>query len=489
MRFSNARFMSALLAVVFASTFAASVHAQDDSEPADAAEAPGQPNEQSTGQSAETPQQPAAPEQQQPSLEQAYQREFAFLQGQKRDLEQRLAQMQETVQAEKSRLQSDIRSLEADVVEMRGRADRMDDLLFESERAVEAARENSDLLGATFTQADFTLDEAWNSELGDKAPGAEDVRGLFDAALAFLDKGHEVWRESGEFFLADGTRVDGDIIHVGNVAAYGLSEQGSGALAPAGDGELKIWNTETAEQAQALAAGQMPDPLPMFLFESLNAEVEKKTAKGLFETVSAGGVIGWVIFFLGLVGLALVLLRVVFLQRAGASTDRVLDAVSGHVKRGDRNAALEVIKRKQGSTARVLGATIRNLDRDREHVEDIVSESILHENSHLNRFGAVIMVIAAVSPLLGLLGTVTGMIATFDVITEFGTGDPKLLSGGISIALVTTELGLIVAIPLLLFGNLLSGWAERIKTDMEKAALRVINQFSDSRQPGADGAA
>ena len=105
-----------------------------------------------------------------------------------------------------------------------------------------------------------------------------------------------------------------------------------------------------------------------------------------------------------------------------------------------------------------------------------------------DRFGALIIVIAAVSPLLGLLGTVTGMIATFDVITEFGTGDPKLLSGGISIALVTTELGLIVAIPMLLFGNLLSGWAERIKDDMEQAALRVINQFSDSRQPGASGA-
>jgi len=105
----------------------------------------------------------------------------------------------------------------------------------------------------------------------------------------------------------------------------------------------------------------------------------------------------------------------------------------------------------------------------------------LHESTHLNRFGAVIMVIAAVSPLLGLLGTVTGMISTFDVITEFGTGDPKLLSGGISIALVTTQLGLIVAIPLLLLGNMLSGWAERIKDDIERSALRVINQFVEGR--------
>jgi biopolymer transport protein ExbB len=199
-------------------------------------------------------------------------------------------------------------------------------------------------------------------------------------------------------------------------------------------------------------------------------------------------VIGWIIFFLGLLGLGLVLLRVVFLQRASASTGKLLDAVGGHVRRGDTSAAQDVLKRKKGSTSRVLAATIRNLDRDREHLEDIVSESILHESSHLNRFGAFIMVIAAVSPLLGLLGTVTGMISTFDVITEFGTGDPKLLSGGISIALVTTELGLIVAIPMLVFGNLLSGWAERIKDDMEKAALRVINQFYEGRARGAESA-
>ncbi|MBS3744517.1 MAG: MotA/TolQ/ExbB proton channel family protein [Wenzhouxiangellaceae bacterium] len=469
--------------------FFATAWAQEDSTRAgdDSAASIDEPpvaEESSAQESAAVP----APEPQQPSLEQAYQREFAFLQGQKRDLEQRLARLEESIETEKSQLQSEIRSLESEVVEMRGRADRMDDLLLESERAVQAARENSDVLAATFTQADFTLEEAWTSELGDQAPGAEDVRGLFEAAVGFLDRGQRVWREAGEFFLADGTRVDGEIIHVGNIAAYGLSPRGNGALAPAGDGELKIWDTETAEQAEALAAGGMPDPISIFLFESLNAEVEQKTAQGLFETVSSGGVIGWIIFFLGLVGLVMVILRIIFLQRAGASTDRILDAVSGHVKRGDRATALEVLKQKKGSTARVVSATIRNLDRDREHVEDIVSESILHENTHLNRFGALIIVIAAVSPLLGLLGTVTGMIATFDVITEFGTGDPKLLSGGISIALVTTELGLIVAIPMLLFGNLLSGWAERIKDDMEQAALRVINQYSDSLRSGANEA-
>jgi biopolymer transport protein ExbB len=143
--------------------------------------------------------------------------------------------------------------------------------------------------------------------------------------------------------------------------------------------------------------------------------------------------------------------------------------------------ATTAAKRFKGSAARVVTAALRNLDRDREHLEDIVSESILHESTYLNRFGAIIMMIAAVAPLLGLLGTVTGMIQTFDVITEFGTSDPKLLSGGIAIALVTTEQGLIVAIPCLLFGGLLNGWADRIKDDMEKAALRAVNLYQDVR--------
>lgn len=126
---------------------------------------------------------------------------------------------------------------------------------------------------------------------------------------------------------------------------------------------------------------------------------------------------------------------------------------------------------------RVLSNTLRHLKDDRDHMESVVHEAILNESGALDRFGSTILVIAAVSPLLGLLGTVTGMIATFDVITEFGAGDPSMLSGSIAIALVTTELGLIVAIPAMLIGSMLSAWAKSIKRDMEHAALRVINAF------------
>ena len=92
------------------------------------------------------------------------------------------------------------------------------------------------------------------------------------------------------------------------------------------------------------------------------------------------------------------------------------------------------------------------------------------------------MVIAAVAPLLGLLGTVTGMIGTFDVITQFGTGDPKMLSGGISEALVTTQMGLIVAIPMLLLGNLLGARATTLLDQVERGTMRLVNVHDRSRE-------
>ena len=130
------------------------------------------------------------------------------------------------------------------------------------------------------------------------------------------------------------------------------------------------------------------------------------------------------------------------------------------------------------SVGRVVAQTLKNAKAPREKLENIITESILNELKLVDRFGPIILVIAAVAPLLGLLGTVTGMISTFDVITEHGTGDPKLLSGGISEALITTKLGLMVAIPALLAGNLLSGQGQRIKIEMEKEALRMANLFA-----------
>ncbi|RLB10513.1 MAG: MotA/TolQ/Exb proton channel, partial [Deltaproteobacteria bacterium] len=114
-------------------------------------------------------------------------------------------------------------------------------------------------------------------------------------------------------------------------------------------------------------------------------------------------------------------------------------------------------------------------DMTREELEDRLQEAILNEIPALERFLSTIIILAEISPLLGLLGTVTGIINTFHVITLYGTGDPRIMSSGISEALVTTMLGLMVAIPVMFFHTLLSTKVENMISRMEKAAISFVN--------------
>ncbi len=419
------------------------------------------------------------------SVEQAYRREFALLEAQKRELTARVAEVRQQTASQRSRLETEIAALENRVFAQRAEAETASEELTRIEQAAFALAENSGFIDATLEQARSTLAGFGNNALSADEFAARDelskLQGMFEQGVAQLRVLGEIRREPGTFFLADGTEVQGQIVRFGNIAAYGVSEQGSGALVPAGGGRFRLWKDPADESAQALAQGQLPGTLQAYLFENANTAVLDPEDKTFVNEMKKGGLIGYIILLLGLSAGILVVLRALFLQRAGASIHNIIEGVSPAVRAHRIDDAIAAAKRFKGSAARVVTAALRNLDRDREHLEDIVSESILHESTHLNRFGAYILMIAAVAPLLGLLGTVTGMIQTFDVITEFGTSDPKLLSGGIATALVTTMQGLIVAIPALLFGSLLNGWAESIKDDMEKAALKVVNLYQDVR--------
>ncbi|MDD4275342.1 MAG: MotA/TolQ/ExbB proton channel family protein [Desulfobacter postgatei] len=124
---------------------------------------------------------------------------------------------------------------------------------------------------------------------------------------------------------------------------------------------------------------------------------------------------------------------------------------------------------------RVIRSGVDNRDLPREDLENAVQEAILKEIPPMERFLSTMGMLAAISPLLGLLGTVTGMIDTFHVITMHGTGDPRMMSGGISEALVTTMLGLSVAIPIMLSHTLLSRAVENCVEMMEEKATTLIN--------------
>jgi len=412
-------------------------------------------------------------------LEKAYAKEFAFLKAQKEMLKKRLKEVKRDDAKKIKIAKEEIEKLQERVIAKNLQVEKLNNELFALQRSVESIESDTQLIESVITQGNSLLKQYGQNLKVDPQDYPKTLKTLFDLSLNITNRLSIVRSENGNFYLKDGSEKEGVVIKVGNIATYGVSDTVLGALVPAGDGKFKIWDeTLSAQTAKALASGKLPDTLNIFIYENSKKEIANKEEKTALDVVKSGGIIGWVIVGLGIVGLLLILLRVLFLSSASSKTMKIATEVSVTLKSQGLEAALNLLKTKSGAAVRVLKAVVRNLDRDREHIEDIVTESLIHESERLDKYGTAIMVIAAVSPLLGLLGTVTGMIATFDIITEFGTGDPKLLSGGISIALVTTELGLIVAIPLLLLGNLLNGWSERIKDEIEASALHIINQYN-----------
>lgn len=414
------------------------------------------------------------------TLQEAYKKEFAFLVGQQRQLEGRLKSIEERNRREQRKLEQEVAGLETRLISVDGLLRDARQTLQEVERAAENSSDDALLIRATLEQAstslqDYDVEVEIPTEDSLLAAKAEDV---FGAATTLLDELSSVRRSQGEFFLADGRKVKGDIVRVGRIAAYGVSSDGAGALAPAGAGKLKVWKDDAAATARALGGDQTPSSLSLFLYESLDAAVEDDAEQSAIEHVAAGGAIAWVIVILGALGILLAIGRAAILFTCKGSAEEIESSLGGAAREGDAAGVLAAAGNLKGSGARVTASVFRSIRDGSERLDEAISEGLIAEGRRLQLFGTAILVIAAVSPLLGLLGTVTGMISTFDVITKFGTGDPKLLSGGISTALITTELGLIVAIPTLLLGNLLKGWSDRIEAEAERSAIRMVSLFT-----------
>ncbi|MER2512440.1 MAG: MotA/TolQ/ExbB proton channel family protein [Nitrosomonas ureae] len=415
------------------------------------------------------------------NLETAYKREYAFLEAQKRELTERLRNYQASANREEQALNGRVNALERSSVDRSARIDQLSIQLNESERREAAVMERSDALETTYLQAEASL-KNHGIEMPETMKEAKDndpvkVDFLFKQALSLLRNLGAIQTRPGHFFLTDGKQVEGSLIHLGNIAAYGISEGGSGSLVPAGGGDFKVWKNAGSENATALGNNEQPDILQLYLFESRTSSIDEPPEKTVMSIIESGGLVGWVIVILGGIAILMALLRAYLLQTNSADTQQLTEQIISRLTSGELEAAKKICEDNSSAIGRVLHYALRHLKDDREHMEGIVYEAILQESGPLDRFGAAILVIASVSPLLGLLGTVIGMIETFDMITQFGTGDPKLLADGISLALVTTELGLIVAIPALMLGTLLSSWAKNIKRDMEHSALKIINVF------------
>lgn len=182
-------------------------------------------------------------------------------------------------------------------------------------------------------------------------------------------------------------------------------------------------------------------------------------APSLRERVDFGGTIGYLILAVGAVGLLLWIERVIYLT-----------AISGKVKSQIKSDTIN----ENNPLGRILAVHEQNKGADVETLELKIDEAILKEMPPLERFLTMIKLISAIAPLMGLLGTVTGMINTFQSMTLFGTGDPKLMAGGISQALVTTVLGIVVALPMLFLHSIVNGMSQRVVHTLEEQSAGII---------------
>jgi biopolymer transport protein ExbB len=184
----------------------------------------------------------------------------------------------------------------------------------------------------------------------------------------------------------------------------------------------------------------------------------------LTERIAQGKQVGYVIIVLGIIAILIAVWRLLALSATGAKVSR-------------QTKNLE--KAGNNPLGRVLKIAHDNPDSDVEALELKLGEAILKELPKFNSMLSFLKIISVVAPLLGLLGTVTGMIVTFQAITLYGAGDPKLMAGGISTALVTTVLGLVVAIPTVFLHTLVQSRAKRLTQILQEEAAGMLSERAE----------
>jgi biopolymer transport protein ExbB len=204
-----------------------------------------------------------------------------------------------------------------------------------------------------------------------------------------------------------------------------------------------------------------------------------------WEELKSGGSLMWPICLVGILGVIIALERFFVLLRESKKTQNIATKVSPVIQEGNWAEALRICAQSKASVARVLTIGINHRQESPEVLESVVEEAIQGSMKPLDRNMASLQIIAVVAPLLGLLGTVTGMIATFQMLTIYGSGDPRMMSGGISEALITTEYGLFIAIPVILVHGYFQSRVNAIINTMEEKAMMLVNAVKKGaiRQP------
>lgn len=357
--------------------------------------------------------------------------------------------------------------LETTLAERMGNLGELFGVVRQSSGDIQAALDDSMVTAQMPGRTQFLSDLAQRREL----PTIPELRQLWSALVTEIAESGKVVKFVAPVERTSGEKEELEVVRVGVFNATS-------------DGSFLDWDTSKsrenlielarqpaarfeamADELQTASPGAMtPMAIDFTRGQILRAVVQSKTP--IERVQEDGGVVGYVIIGVGLFGLLLCLWKAFTLYTTGG--------------RMSRQMKTEVADKKN-PLGRVLAVYSDNPDTDIETLELKLDEAILRETAPIETGLSFIKVLYVVAPLLGLLGTVVGMIATFQMITLFGTGDPRMMAGGISTALVTTVLGLVVAIPLTILHSFLQGKAKALIQTLEEQAAGIIARMAERR--------
>lgn len=272
---------------------------------------------------------------------------------------------------------------------------------------------------------------------------------------------------TGKVLDAQGAASEQTLTRVGSFALFGSA----GYLQPSGEGLSPVLGLPGALQSELTAyQGKEGEALPLDPSHGVLLDMLAQ-APTFWQQVQQGGQVGAIIVLLAAIGLGIAGVRLWTLSRE-------LTRVRRQLKSGEYHT--------DNALGRVLTVADQHPELSMETLELRLDEAILQETPRLERGIGMVKVIAAIAPMLGLLGTVTGMIGTFQAITQFGTGDPKIMAGGISMALITTVQGLVAAIPLILAHSLLQSRFTELSNVLEQQVAGILAERAESNADGME---
>ncbi|MGF1793814.1 MotA/TolQ/ExbB proton channel family protein [Photobacterium profundum] len=300
-------------------------------------------------------------------------------------------------------------------------------------------------------------------------PSMVQLNGLWLGMVEQIEASAQLASVSVPFINADG--------HQANINAYRLGSMGligeQGYLAWNGDrivAKAYLKQPENGPVLSGLASISQVGIMSVVVDPSRGMMLEQlANAPELKDRLEHGGVVGKVILGLLVIGAIITLFR-------GSKLFIIRQQIKAQLKRPNEpgnNPLGRILK------VYSLGVNKKEQPRSVEALELRLLEAIVDEQQEIEKGLSMLKLLAALAPMLGLLGTVTGMIETFQVITQFGNGDPKVMAGGISTALVTTVLGLISAMPLLLAHNILSTQADAVRNILEKQGISLVAEQAE----------